>query len=307
MRRPQRILRTDESYVTFEDRAGYTARKALGKSRALEWIDHVTKDRATWTELRRGFELDPSATARIDTQSYFNHIGEYPTWQEAKRRFDAMRATNKYLPFVVYGPWEGTWRHRGYTQLMMDLAEQPEWAAEMAEAQCESVLACLEHCFRLDMKPDALWLIDDLACTRGLLFSPATWRSVFKPLYVRLGKLLREHDVSFWLHCCGNCRPLLTDLIECGLNVLQPLQVQAGMDIRELMPQYGERLTFWGNISAIAMSGSAGGCEAEIREKIMFAKQHGGYMYHSDHSVPPEVGFARYQWIMELVEEYGRY
>jgi uroporphyrinogen decarboxylase len=100
---------------------------------------------------------------------------------------------------------------------------------------------------------------------------------------------------------------LLPDLIECGLNVLQPLQVQAGMDVRELKPRFGRDLTFWGNISVVKMAGDAAQCEAEIREKIECAKQGGGYIYHSDHSVPPEVDFRRYQWVMELVERYGRY
>jgi len=55
------------------------------------------------------------------------------------------------------------------------------------------------------------------------------------------------------------------------------------------------------------MAGDARQCEAEIREKLSCAKEGGGYLYHSDHSVPPEVSFRRYQWIMELVEKYGRY
>jgi uroporphyrinogen decarboxylase len=307
LRCPQRILRTDDLYVTFQDRAGYTARKTVGKSRAMEWIDHVTKDRATWNALRHGFQFDPAAPARIDTESYFYHLDEYPTWQEAKRRFDVLRATNKYVVFNVYGPWEGTWRHRGYTRLLMDLAEEPGWVAEMAESQCELVLACLQHCIRLEMKPDALWLVDDLACTRGPLFSPRTWREVFGPSYARLGHFLHENDISFWLHCCGDCRVLLDDLVEYGLNVLQPLQARAGMDVRELKPRYGGNLAFWGNIDVGKLSGPADQCEEELREKIMSAKQGGGYMYHSDHSVPPEVSFARYQWIMELLDKYGCY
>ena len=307
LRREQKILASDSSCVTFQDRAGYTARKFVGKSRALEWIDHVTKDRDTWNALRRGFELDPNGPARIDVQSYFCHMTDYPSWPQAQQQYRALRATGKYLVFNVYGPWEGTWRHRGYSNLLMDLAEDPAWVAEMAEAQNDSVLACLRHCLALQIQPDAVWLVDDLACTRGLLFSPRTWRQVFKPFYRRLGEFLHQHGISFWLHCCGDCRALLADFIECGLDVLQPLQAQAGMDVRELKPAFGSHLTFWGNISAVKLAGDAQQCEAEIRDKIEFAKQDGGYMYHSDHSIPPEVDYRRYQWVMELVEWHGRY
>jgi len=305
MRLEQKVLESDETFIVFQDRAGYTARKYVGKSRALEWLDHVTKDRATWRALRDRFVFDPAGSARIDVKSYFGHMDAYPTWSQARALYDEVRATGKYVGFNVYGPWEATWRHRGYSELLMDLVDDPAWVEEMAAAQTEVVLDTLQHCLDLGMKPDALWLVDDLACTRGLLFSPATWRRVFKPFYHRLGAFLGRNDISFWLHCCGNCEPLLPDLIECGIQVIQPLQAQAGMDVRRLKPVYGDKLTFWGNIDVTKMSGAAAECEAEIREKITAAKVGGGYMYHSDHSVPPEVSFERYQWIMELVARYG--
>lgn len=190
---------------------------------------------------------------------------------------------------------------------MTDLATDPAWVEDMAATQSESVIACLDHCVALDMKPDALFLIDDVACTRGLLFSPDMWREIFKPMYERLARVLHDNDIWFWLHCCGNCEELVEDFVECELDVLQPLHVQAGMDIRTLKPLYGNDLTFFGNIDVPALSGPPEECEAEIRDKILFAKEGGGYMYHSDHSIPPEVSFKRYQWIMELVEKYGGY
>lgn len=307
MRQEQKIIEADDECIVYQDRAGYTVRKMIGKSRALEWIDHVTKDKTTWRGLESGFAFDPSDTARVDIKSYFGHMDDYPTWDEAKQQYDRVRETGKYIALTVYGPWEGTWRHRGYTELLMDLATDGAWVREMATAQSELVLACLQHCCDLDMKPDALFLVDDLACTRGLLFSPAMWRDIFQPMYRRLGRFLREKEISFWLHCCGNCEALVGDFVECGLEVLQPLQAQAGMDVRTLKDRFGKHLTFWGNIDVTKMSGPAAVCESEIREKITAAKRGGGYMYHSDHSVPPEVSFDRYRWIMELVDRDGRY
>ena len=78
------------------------------------------------------------------------------------------------------------------------------------------------------------------------------------------------------------------------------------MDLRKLMLEYGEQLVFFGNISAAAMSGPSEPLKAEIREKLALGCERGGYIYHSDHSVPPEVSFARYQKIMEWVRRYGR-
>ena len=307
MRMEQEVVSSDGTHVVYKDRAGYTVRKVIGKSRSVGFLDHVTKDKASWNRLKQRFEFDPHGPSRIDAQSYFMHMDEYPTWDQAKAEYDRLRRTGQYLCYAVYGPWEGAWRHRGYSQCLMDLLEDPAWVREMGEAQSELALAVVRHCIDLGMTPDALFLIDDLACTRGLLFSPDAWRGIFKPIYARVGAFLEAHGVSFWLHCCGNCEDLFPDFIDCGVAVIQPLQAHAGLDVRSLKTEYGKDLTFWGNIDVRKMSGAEEECEAEIREKILAAKQGGGYIYHSDHSVPPEVGFERYRWIMSLVDRYGAY
>ncbi len=306
MRAEQKLLSEDGEFVVFQDRAGYTVRKMVGKSRALEWLDHVTKDKAAWDTSKDGFAFDPTASARIDTKSYFAHMDPYPAWGEVQHNYDALRATGNAVVYVVYGPWESTWRHRGYEQLMLDMAMDPDWVREMAEAQVELVIEILRHCVHLDMKPDALFLVDDVACNRGLLFSPDMWRAAFRPLYKRLGDFLHTNEIWFWLHCCGNCEALIPDYLDCGLDVLQPLQAHAGMDIRKLKKVFGDDLTFWGNVDVTKLSGAAEACREEVRKKLMAGKAGGGYIYHSDHSIPPEVDFERYQWIMELVAEYGQ-
>ena len=307
MRCEQRLLSRDGDYEVTQDRYGYTVRIPVGVSRTFEVLDTVTKDRQAWQRLKHRFQFDPSDSARIDGKGYFLRQDEYPSWQAAKDQYDTWRKRNKYLVYHGYGPWEGTWRHRGYTQLMMDVATDPDWVQEMALAETELFIATLDHAARMDMKPDAVFLIDDLGSTKAPLFSPDSWRAIFKPIYRRMGQFLRERDISFWLHCCGNCKPLIPDFIECGLDVLQPLQVHAGFDVRALMKDYGDRLTFWGNIDARKMNGPVGLLEQEIREKITFAVKNGRYMYHSDHSVPPEVSFDRFKWILEQVEAYGTY
>ena len=307
MRQAQKLLDIDEEYKTIQDRYGYTVRKAIGRSRSIEFSHHVTRDRDTWEAVKARFRFDPNDTSRLDETSYFLHMAEYPTWAQVRSAYDRLRQEQKYLVFNAYGPWEGTWRHRGYSELLMDIALKPEWVQEMAGTLVNLLMDVMTHCVALDMRPDALFLVDDLACNKGLLFSPDAWRKLFKPLYRKLGEFLHRNEISFWLHCCGDCRLLLDDLVECGVDVLQPLQATAGMDVRDLKRKYGDQLTFWGNIDVHKMSGPADILEAEIRDKITVAKQGGGYMYHSDHSVPPEVSFERYKWIMELVDKYGAY
>ena len=307
MRLEQKVLCQDDDYITHKDRYGYTVRKAINKSRSIGFSDHATRDKETWSTLRKRFDFDPTDQSRLDVSSYFLHLDEYPSWAEAKHQYERLRESRRYTCFCAYGPWEGNWRHRGYSELLMNMADDPTWVRDMAQTHNDLLIASMAHAIGLGMKPDALFLVDDLACTRGLLFSPESWRMIFKPIYTMLGDFLRSNGVSFWLHCCGNCESLFRDFIECGLDVIQPLQANSGMDVRKLKSIYGADLTFWGNISVTAMSGSREHCESEVREKILLAKSGGGYMYHSDHSVPPEVTFERYRWIMDLVERYGSY
>ena len=96
--------------------------------------------------------------------------------------------------------------------------------------------------------------------------------------------------------------------IEDGLTCLQPLEVKAGMDLLELKDKFGSRMAFMGGIDVRAMADTDPlVIENEIRTKIPEAKKGGGYIYHSDHSVPNNVSLEQYCRVMELVGEYGAY
>lgn len=304
----QKVLAEDSQLITAQDRAGYVVRKFAGKSRSMEFLDHLTKDRATWERHRARLTLDPDANgeARLDDRSYFMHLDCYPSWSEAKSKYDALKRRNRFLLFCAYGPWEATWRHRGIDTLLMDLALDPEWVREMAGAHTSLLLETLAHCFSVGAKPDGLFLVDDFGCTRGLLFSPSMWCDIFQPLYRQLSEFLHGVGVSFWLHSCGDVRILIPHLIDAGLDVLQPLQASANMDLLELLPEYADRLVLFGNISAAAMSGPSDKLERELADKLSLGRHYGSYIYHSDHSVPPEVSWQRYRHLMARVERHSR-
>ena len=117
-----------------------------------------------------------------------------------------------------------------------------------------------------------------------------------------------RHDMPVILHSCGCVKALIPSLIEAGFDCLQPLEVKAGMDLMELKERYGDRMSFMGGIDVRAMAHpDPKVIEEEIRTKLPAAKKGGGYIYHSDHSIPKNVSFQQYQRVMALVEEYGQY
>jgi uroporphyrinogen decarboxylase len=300
----QKILEKNEGWYTYQDRWGYTATKKLGACSSVHFFDHKTSDPAAWEASKHRWALDKNVPARIDTASYFEHFDPYPTWARAGELYRQGYATNRYMLFACYGPWEATWRHQGYQSLLMNLALEPEWVADMAQTHINLLLAVLRHSLELGMRPDGFFMVEDLAGTRGLLFSPGMWRKILKPGVVQLGAFLKQHKIDFWMHCCGNAEALFPELIECGVQVMNPLQVAAGLNVVALRKKYGKQLAYYGNISAPMMSGPLDALEAEISSKVPLAKE-GGYVYHSDHSIPPDVSLERYNWILQTVRKYG--
>jgi uroporphyrinogen decarboxylase len=148
------------------------------------------------------------------------------------------------------------------------------------------------------MKPDGVLTADDLGSAHGPLMSPRTWADVFQPEVARLGRFLRGHGIDFWMHSDGAIGPLIDDFVEAGVEVLNPLEAKAGMDVVELRRRYGTRLAFYGNIDATKMAGPQEIIRAELRRKVPVARD-GGYVFHSDHSCPPSVTLERYRWILE--------
>jgi len=300
----QRILERGAGSITYEDRFGYTIRKAEGINATLHFLDHHTKGLKTWDGVKRRMvlEADAAAPARIDDASYFGHFDPYPSWAEAVQKYRRLRAANRYLLFTVYGPWEATWRHRGLENLLTDVATDPKWVRDMADTYQDLVLAILRRCLDYGMKADGLLIIDDLGSSTGPLLSPTWWCGIFQPAVSRLGAFLREHDIAFWMHSDGAIGPFLDSLVECGVQVLNPLEAKAGMDAVALRERYGRRLAFFGNIDATKMYGPLEDIRTELERKIPLARQ-GGYIMHSDHSCPPEVTYERYCWILDTARQ----
>jgi len=106
------------------------------------------------------------------------------------------------------------------------------------------------------------------------------------------------------LHSCENIMELLPDLIEICLDGLNPPEAKAGMDLVDIKGLFGDKLVLQGGIHVRTMS-LPGAIEEEGPSKLAVAKEGGGYIYHSDHSVPDDVTFADYCRVIALVRNWG--
>jgi len=307
MRLPTKVLEDDGERYIVQDRFGWTAQKYKGRSSSMHFLDHVTKTREDWNRLKTGMTLDPAAPSRLDSESYYIHLNPYPSWKGASAIYEAFRKRNKYLMFTCYGPYECTWRHYGYEATLMDLIAEPEWMEEIFSVTVDLIISILEYAISLGMKPDGLFMVEDMGEMRSTLFSPEIYRSLLFPYYRKLADFLHGNSIHFLMHSCGKIDSLIPLFIEEGLDVLQPLQANTGLDIVKLKQQYGKDITFFGNIGVEAFTMGESAIKEELFRKIPAAKEGYGYIYHSDHSIPPNVTYNTYKHCMELLSTLGNY
>jgi len=198
--------------------------------------------------------------------------------------------------------FEMYWRLRGLEQALLDMAADADlayemfgrcgrFAAELAEAACQR--------FPLDW----LWTGDDVASQRSLMMSPAMWRALIRPHLQRAFDVGKAHGLPIAYHCCGALRPIIADLVEMGLNVLNPIQCNCpAMDAVELKREFGRELAFMGGVDTQGLlpNGSADDVRRATRELIdAMTSDGGGYILAASHTIPPETPveniFAMYQ------------
>jgi len=307
LRMPCEIIEEKDEFITLRDRYGFTVQKFKDKSGSMHFIEHVTTEESEWHRLKERMIFDPNDTSRIDSKSYFMHSENYPSWNGFKILYDHYRKREKFMLYACYGAWEGTWRHHGFEELMMDSILNADMINEMMDYHTTLTIDTLKYAIAIGAKPDGLWIMEDLGGTHTTLISKSQYIDMIKPHHKRLADFCHEHDMKLCMHSCGKIEPFIDEFIDAGLDVLQAIQANTGMDVVKLKEQYGDQLTFWGNIGETKLAGSKEDILEEISYKIPAAKVGGGYMYHSDHSIPDEVSLESYEYVMELVKQYGKY
>ena len=198
--------------------------------------------------------------------------------------------------------FEMVWRLRGLEEAVLDLAMNPALAAHMIEQAAAFCLHLSEiACTRFAL--DWLWTGDDIASQRAMLMSPDCWREMFRPPLERIFQVGKRRGLWVAYHCCGSLRPIIPDLIEMGLDVLNPIQANTpGMDALELKREFGRDLAFMGGVDTQGLLPA--GTPDDVRRETArllegMTADGGGYILAASHTVPPEAPleniFAMYE------------
>jgi uroporphyrinogen decarboxylase len=187
--------------------------------------------------------------------------------------------------------FEMYWRLRGMERTLAEIALAPDLTQEMLKRCTEfSTELSQKACERFDL--DWLWLGDDAAGQQSMLMHPEKWRQMVKPLLKQNADVGKRHGIYVAFHSCGAIRPIIEDLIEIGVDVLNPIQCNCpGMEPLELKSQFGKDLAFMGGIDTQGVLPN--GTSSQVRRATArllegMTADGGGYVLAASHAVPPE-------------------
>ena len=157
---------------------------------------------------------------------------------------------------------------------------------------------------------DIVWMGDDLGTQRSLVMNPAQYREWYRPRHRQIVEHIRSvrPDVKIAFHCCGHVTPLIRDLIEIGIDVLEAVQAET-MDLAQLKREFGRDICFWGGVGAqsvLARSTPRQVIEG-VRETLRIMAPRGGYIAAPCHTLTEEAPWESVLAFHEAMRVYGAY
>lgn len=241
----------------------------------------------------------------------FNQISKYPLARAGERQLlgyeypfdrieplvDLMKPVMEFKDHYFVGcdvspcVFEMYWRLRGMEKTLLEMTLNRDLTLEMFRRAAEFSVALSETaCERFEL--DWLWLGDDAAGQQSMLMSPETWRRMIKPLLKQNADVGKRYGLYVAFHSCGAIRPIIGDLIEIGVDIINPIQCNCpGMNPLDLKKEFGNDLAFMGGVDTqgVLPNGTAADVRRATAELLGgMTADGGGYILAASHTVPPE-------------------
>lgn len=180
----------------------------------------------------------------------------------------------------------------GLRSWWMRIADEPDIAHEFLHKACEAGISQLKLVDQAVGKyADMLMIADDIGDVRGVTIGPDSWREIYKIHYKQL--FTEWHKITKMkvsLHCCGSVYDILGDLIECGVDVFNPVQISAkNMDPKSLKMKFGDRIIFYGGCFDVVQNPSntpADMVYENVKRNITILNENGRYIFAGVHNIP---------------------
>jgi len=245
-------------------------------------------------------EDDLDAIPEAFAESMWTAIASPPGPHELATLAEGARRLRQSTDRAIIGLFGGNLNECGQfvyriDQFLMMLAGEPRRVEQFLDKLLELHLASLERFLAaVGEHIDIILFGDDLGTQTGPQMSPRTYRELFKPRHAVEWQRAKElADVKVMLHCCGGVRELLPDLIDAGLDAINPVQITcSGMDAAELKAEFGSDITFWGggcDTRAVLPSGTPDQVADHVRQQVAVLRRGGGFVFQQVHNILADV------------------
>ena len=228
---------------------------------------------------------------------------------DAKQALADARAAGKFVVFGNLFVFELMRATIGDENFLPALLLEPDWIRDFCQVHLDFFRRHYEILFREAGTPDGFFLYEDFGYRNGLFCSPKTMAELVMPYEKQLVAFFKDYGLPVILHSCGDVRKAVPLVIEAGFDCLQPMEAKAGCDVLQLARTYGNKLAYMGNINVVPL---CTGDPAQVRDEIVpklteLRKMRIPYMFHSDHSIPPDLTFETYKYALQLFRENSSY
>jgi uroporphyrinogen decarboxylase len=203
--------------------------------------------------------------------------------------------------------YESAWQIRGYEQFLMDTIERPAWAECLLERIFRNNLIAARAAAKAGV--DKIGTGDDVANQNALMFSKDTWRKLIHSRWSKVWSEIKSisPETCIWYHSDGNIADIVPDMVEAGLDILNPLQPEC-LDVDAIYGEYGGRLTFDGCIGTQSTMpwGTPDDVRVRVKEVIEKYGRNGGLFISPTHVLEPEVPLENIDAYFDACREYGR-
>ncbi len=231
-------------------------------------------------------------------------VPEYSIKQMEEWVLDARRSGLASAAVMVQTIWERAWLLRGMNDLMMDMASEDARAEILLDRITVHACRLAEIYSRAGF--DIIMLGDDIGMQNTAMMSPVMWRRWVKPRLEQVISSIRacRADVLIWYHSCGWIEPFIPDLIEIGIDILNPVQPEC-MDVEKIFKEYGDKLSFWGGVGTqrVMPQGTPKEIRSTVLSLIRTAGDQGGLVVAPSHMVEPDVPWENIEAFRSAVLE----
>ena len=290
-RLPEKVLEETDEYIIQTTKYGATTRTYKKYTTTPEHLGFSITTPEAWEKIKD--RIQPS-----DDRIPWAWLKEnYKTWREEGR-------------WITGGLWFGFDITHSYMvgteNLLMAMLEEPEWVMDMFDTELSASIKMLERIWDAGYTFDEVHWPDDMGYKGTQFFSMRVYREVLKPFHQKAIDWGHAHGCVVRLHSCGDIMPYVPELVGMGMDGLNPLEVKAGMQPTELKKLYGDKMLFHGGINAVNWD-KPDVITEEIERVVPVMKENGGYIFASDHSIPPHVSFSDFTNIINTIKRVGAY